>query len=132
MSVVGVADGADGVRDPFGFQVLGGPHGVASTLAADVVVGDELVPGDGVSFVVADTAADLNITQLFIRPRCPWQKGKVERFNRRLQVEWAYRQVFDSNNARTAALAPWLEHYNHHRRHTALGGKPPISCVSPT
>ena len=31
----------------------------------------------------------------FIRPHCPWQNGKVERFNRTLQTEWAYRQVFD-------------------------------------
>jgi transposase InsO family protein len=79
-----------------------------------------------------DTAEDLGLTQLFIRPHCPWQNGKVERFNRTLQVEWAYRQVFETNDARSAALAPWLEHYNHHRRHTALGGKPPISRVSPT
>ena len=79
-----------------------------------------------------DTAAALNVAQLFIRPHCPWQNGKVERFNRTLQTEWAYRQVFNSNDERSAALAPWLEHYNHHRRHTALGGKPPITRVSPT
>ena len=85
-----------------------------------------------ISTTFRDTATDLKITQLFIKPHCPWQNGKVERFNRTLQVEWAYRQVFDSNDARAAALAPWLEHYNNHRRHTALGGKPPISRVSPT
>ena len=43
---------------------------------------------------------------IFIRPHCPWQNGKVERLNRTLQVEWAYRQIFLSNDARTAALAP--------------------------
>ena len=84
------------------------------------------------SWAFRDAATALGIKQLFIRPHCPWQNGKVERFNRTLQVEWAYRQVFDNNNQRSAALAPWLEHYNHHRRHTALGGKPPISRVSPT
>jgi len=63
----------------------------------------------------------------FIKPHCPWQNGKVERFNRTLQVEWAYRQVFLTNVERAAALAPWLEHYNTQRRHTALGGLPPIS-----
>jgi transposase len=63
----------------------------------------------------------------FIKPRCPWQNGKVERFNRTLQTEWAYRQVFLTNQARTAALAPWIEFYNTRRRHTALGGLPPIS-----
>jgi transposase InsO family protein len=68
----------------------------------------------------------------FIKPHCPWQNGKVERFNRTLQAEWAYRQVFLTNDERAAALAPWLELYNTRRRHTALGGLPPISRLSPT
>ncbi|WP_147068211.1 IS481 family transposase [Terrabacter aerolatus] len=70
--------------------------------------------------------------QKFIKPHCPWQNGKVERFNRTLASEWAYRQVFTSNNERTTALAPWLEHYNTRRRHTALDGHPPASRLSPT
>ncbi len=72
------------------------------------------------------------IRQKFIKPHCPWQNGKVERFNRTLQAEWAYRQPFTSNDDRTAALDPWLEHYNTGRRHSALGGKPPISRLQPT
>ena len=64
---------------------------------------------------------------LTIRPHCPWQNGKVERFNRTVQTEWAYRQVFTSNDERTAALAPWLDFYNTRRRHSAIGGLPPIS-----
>ena len=67
-----------------------------------------------------------------IKPHCPWQNGKVERFNRTLQIEWAYRQVFTTNGERADALAPWLEHYNTQRRHSALGGNPPISRLSPT
>ena len=79
---------------------------------------------------VAAAMTALNAKQVFIRPHCPWQNGKVERFNRTLQVEWAYRQVFLSNQARTAALAPWLEYYNTGRRHSAIGGLPPISRLS--
>jgi transposase InsO family protein len=56
----------------------------------------------------------------------------VERLNRTLQTEWAYRQVFTSNTDRTTALAPWIEHYNTQRRHSALGGLPPISRLLPT
>ena len=41
----------------------------------------------------------LGAKHVFIRPHCPWQNGKVERYNRTLQVEWAYRQVFLSNDA---------------------------------
>jgi transposase InsO family protein len=76
--------------------------------------------------------AELGARHKFIKPHCPWQNGKVERFNRTLQVEWAYRQVFLTNADRAAALAPWLELYNTQRRHTALGGLPPTSRLSPT
>ena len=61
--------------------------------------------------------AEHGIRQKFIKPHCPWQNGKVERLNRTLQAEWAYRQVFTSNAERTAALAPWIEYYNTRRRH---------------
>jgi transposase InsO family protein len=76
--------------------------------------------------------ADLGARQLFIKPHCPWQNGKVERFNRTLQTEWAYRQVFTSNHDRAAALAPWIEYYNTRRRHSSIGGLPPVSRLSPT
>jgi transposase InsO family protein len=83
-------------------------------------------------FSLREVCADHGIQQKFIRPHCPWQNGKVERFNRTLQTEWAYRRVFTSNEDRVAALAPWLEHYNTGRRHSALGGQPPISRLQPT
>jgi transposase InsO family protein len=76
--------------------------------------------------------AEHGIRQKFIKPHCPWQNGKAERLNRTLATEWAYRRVYTSNTDRTAALAPWLEHYNTQRRHSALGGLPPISRLQPT
>lgn len=66
------------------------------------------------------------------RPHSPWQNGKAERFNRTMQEGWAYRHPFTTNQHRHAALAPWLEHYNYARPHTACGGQPPISRVSQT
>jgi transposase InsO family protein len=78
-------------------------------------------------YSLRDLCAANDIRQVFIKPHCPWQNGKVERLNRTLQTEWAYRQVFTSNAERAAALAPWLEYYNTRRRHSALGGLPPIS-----
>jgi len=85
------------------------------------------------SNAVAAAIADLGARHKFIRPHCPWQNGKVERFNRTLQTEWAYRQVFESNDARSEALPDFLYRYNHQRRHHALGGLPPISRLpSPT
>ena len=78
-------------------------------------------------YSLREICAAHSIEQSFIKPHCPWQNGKVERLNRTLQTEWAYRQVFTSNQQRAEALAPWLEYYNTQRRHSALGGLPPIS-----
>ena len=84
------------------------------------------------SAALAELLERHGIAHKLIRPHCPWQNGKVERFNRTLQTEWAYRQVFTSNDERSDALAPWLETYNTRRRHSALEGLPPISRLSTT
>ncbi len=81
---------------------------------------------------VARVLDTLGARHVYIKPHCPWQNGKVERFNRTLQVEWAYRQVFLTNDERFRALAPWLMRYNYERPHGSLAGQPPISRVSPT
>jgi transposase InsO family protein len=75
--------------------------------------------------------AQIGAEQRFIKPHCPWTNGKVERLNRTLATEWAYREVFSSNQARHDALAPWLNHYNTERIHTGIGTTP-IKRVSPT
>ena len=84
------------------------------------------------SIAFADALSVVGACHLTIRPHCPWQNGKVERFNRTLQTEWAYKQVFTSNDERAQALPSWLEYYNHRRRHGSLGRRPPIARVSPT
>jgi len=76
--------------------------------------------------------ARLGARQVLIRPHCPWQNGKVERLNRTLLREWAYQRPFASNDERAQALPDWLEYYNTRRRHSALGGRAPISRLSPT
>lgn len=84
------------------------------------------------SQAVADALGDRHIKHLFIKPHCPWQNGKVERFNRTLAAEWAYSQPWTSNADRTAALAQWIHTYNTERNHSSLAGRPPISRLSPT
>lgn len=76
--------------------------------------------------------AEHDITQKFIKPHCPWQNGKAERFNRTLATEWAYSQIWLTNDDRTAAFAKWLTHYNTERAHSALAGLTPLKRVSPT
>lgn len=66
------------------------------------------------------------------RPYRPQTNGKVERFNRTLLDEWAYATVYSSEAERAAAYPAWLHHYNHHRGHTSLKGKPPASCPGVT
>ncbi len=84
------------------------------------------------SNAVREVIATLGARHITIRPHCPWQNGKVERFNRTLQTEWAYKQIFTSNSERAQALPTWLKYYNHQRKHSSLGRRPPISRVSPT
>lgn len=79
-----------------------------------------------------ETLRELGARHLTIRPHCPWQNGKVERLNRTLQIEWAYRRIYRSNGLRTRALATWLRRYNTVRPHSALGGRPPVSRLSST
>jgi len=84
------------------------------------------------SRAVQDVLNELGARHVTIRPHCPWQNGKVERYNRTLQTEWAYRRIYHSNRERSQALAPWIEHYNTRRNHSSLGYQPPISRLSPT
>jgi len=83
------------------------------------------------SHAVAAVLTNLGARHVTIRPHCPWQNGKVERFNRTLQAEWAYRRIYTTNTERSLALTDWLDHYNYDRKHSSIGG-PPINRVTPT
>jgi transposase InsO family protein len=69
----------------------------------------------------------LGIKHLRTRPRRPQTNGKAERFIRTLLAGWAYGPIYGSSAERTRALDGWLWHYNHHRRHAALGHHPPVT-----
>jgi len=77
-----------------------------------------------------DTCAELGIKPKKTRPYRPQTNGKIERFHRTLADGWAFSRHYNSESARRAALPAWLHEYNHHRPHTAIGGKPPITRLT--
>ncbi len=82
------------------------------------------------SHVHAAACRELQLRHLRTRPYRPRTNGKAERFIQTLQREWAYGRVFQTSNERTAALLPWLKHYNFTRPHGALSHKPPGSRLT--
>jgi transposase InsO family protein len=79
------------------------------------------------STVHAIACRTLGIRHLRTRPYRPQTNGKAERFIRTLLAGWAYGALYRNSTERTAALDGWLDYYNHQRRHSALGHKPPIA-----
>ena len=72
----------------------------------------------------------LGIKHRRTRPYRPQTNGKAERFIRTLLGGWAYGAIYATSSQRTTALDGWLWHYNHHRKHSALGHKPPIARLN--
>ena len=76
----------------------------------------------------------LALRHLRTRPYTPRTNGKAERFIQTSLREWAYARPFATSHDRTAALIPWLDHYNTARPHAALApaaGHPPAPTGVP-
>ncbi len=82
------------------------------------------------STIHAAACRTLGIRHLRTRAYRPQTNGKAERFIRTLLGGWAYGAIYRSSTQRTAALDGWLWHYNHHRKHSALGHQPPIARLN--
>ena len=72
----------------------------------------------------------LGVRHLRTQPYRPQTNGKAERFIRTLLSGWAYGAIYRNSQERTRALDGWLWHYNHHRKHSALGRHPPITRLN--
>ena len=73
--------------------------------------------------------ADHDIRHIRTRPYRPRTNGKAERFIQTMLREWSYAATYQSSDHRTQALPAWLNYYNNHRPHSALGHKPPASII---
>jgi transposase InsO family protein len=82
------------------------------------------------STVHAIACRALGIRHLRTQPYRPQTNGKAERFIRTLLGGWAYGAIYRASSERSAALDGWLWHYNHQRRHSALGHKPPVARLA--
>jgi transposase InsO family protein len=67
------------------------------------------------------------IRHIVTPPYTPRWNGKVERFHRTMEREWAKGLRYRNSTARNRALPHWLRYYNERRPHSSLGGQPPIS-----
>ena len=78
----------------------------------------------------AQACQALGIKHLRTRPYTPRTNGKAERFIQTALREWAYAATYQTSEQRRESLHDWLHHYNWHRPHTALGGRPPIARLA--
>lgn len=77
----------------------------------------------------AFTRALLGAKHKRTKPYTPRHNGKVERYNRILAEEFLYARTWTSEQQRSDALATWNVHYNYHRPHGAIGGRPPAAAL---
>ena len=77
---------------------------------------------------LCDWAAAKGIELRHIQPGQPTQNAYVERFNKTYRTEVLDCYVFDSLAEVRAMTADWLQRYNHHRPHEALGHLLPVAC----
>jgi transposase InsO family protein len=82
------------------------------------------------SYAWRDACTQLRIIPKRTRPYRPQTNGKIERFHRTLADGWAYAQLYESTEHRNLALPGWLHFYNHHRAHSAIGGRPPVTRLT--
>jgi transposase InsO family protein len=64
------------------------------------------------------------------RPRRPQTNGKIERYHRILQEEWAYIRPWTSETERHTGYQAFVHSYNHHRPHGALDWATPIATLT--
>ena len=82
------------------------------------------------SVVHALACRALGLKHIRTRPYRPRTNGKAERFIQTMLGGWAYGAIYGNSNERRAALAGWLDYYNHRRPHGSLGHQAPMTRLA--
>ncbi|WP_253864081.1 integrase core domain-containing protein [Prauserella halophila] len=82
------------------------------------------------SYAWRNACSELGIVHKRPRPYRPQTNGKIERFHCTLADGWDYARLYESTDHQNAALPGWLHFYNHHRAHSTIGGRPPITRLT--
>jgi transposase InsO family protein len=120
-------------------HALGGHHDAALAVAALLMAA--AVRGGHVAGVVFHSdqgseytagefraaCARLGIRQSMGRPGSALDNAVIESWHSTLEWELRSRETFGTRARARAALAAWIEDYNHVRRHSALGMKSPVA-----
>jgi transposase InsO family protein len=75
------------------------------------------------------TLDELGARHILTPPYTPRWNGKIERFFKTLDTEWAHSRIWPNSTQRDRALASFQRFYNRQRPHSAAGGRPPITRV---
>jgi transposase InsO family protein len=124
---------AEVLRDEKGLTAVGFLRRAVAFFERHGIQAERVITDNGspyISAVHAVACRALGIRHLRTRPYRPQTNGKAERFIRTLLAGWAYGAIYGTNTERVRALDGWLWHYNHHRRHSALGHQPPITKLN--
>jgi transposase InsO family protein len=78
---------------------------------------------------IHELLTDAGIRHIRTPSYTPRWNGKVERFIRTLQDEWAYSRTWPNSAARARSLQSFIRYYNRRRPHSSIGDRPPISRV---
>jgi transposase InsO family protein len=119
--------------DETAVTAVGVLHRAVSWFAARGIKVERVLSDNGACYrsnLWRDTCKELDIAPKKTRPYRPQTNGKIERFHRTLGEGWAFSRFYATESARRNALPAWLHEYNHHRPHTAIGGKPPITRLT--
>ena len=73
---------------------------------------------------------DTRTTPKRTRAYRPQTNGKVERFHRILNEEWAYAHDWHTDTQRSDAHQAFMSHYNEHRPHGALNWNTPLATLT--